>query len=276
VASFFRERRRQVRRLLLAVMIVVLAASTAILRSGRPAAVPQHPVAAGDLPIGGEPARLDPASFTTRIDNPYWPMRPGTRWVYRATGADGGRRRIVVTVTGRTKQILGIDATVVHEVVSEDGEVKEDTYDWYAQDAHGTLWYLGEDTRKLDDGKVTSTEGSWQAGVDGAQPGIVLPADPNPGMAYRQEYGAKARDTAAVLSLHQRARVPSGLFEHVLVTKEFTPLEPKLLEHDFYALGVGPVLSLTVSGGSDREELVSFQPAPCPSCSWRNVDTARG
>jgi hypothetical protein len=265
-----------VRRLLLALMIVVLAASTAAFRSGRPA-VPQHPAAARDLPIGGEPARLDPAGFATRIDHPYWPMRPGTRWVYRATGADGDRQRIVVTVTGQTKQILGIHATVVHDVVSEDGEIKEDTYDWYAQDARGNVWYLGEDTRKLDGGKVTSTEGSWQAGVDGAQPGILLPADPNPGMAYRQEYnGAEAQDTAAVLSLHQKAKVPSGLFDHVLITKEFTPLEPKLLKHDFYALGVGPVLSMTVSGGADREELVSFQPAPCRSCSWRTVDTALG
>jgi hypothetical protein len=265
-----------VRRPLLVLVIVLVAASTAALRSGRPA-VPQQPGAARDLPIGGEPARLDPAGFTTRIDHPYWPMRPGTRWVYRATGADGDRQRIVVTVTGRTKQILGIHATVVHDVESEDGEVKEDTYDWYAQDAHGNIWYLGEDTRKLHGGKVTSTKGSWQAGVDGAEPGILLPANPNPGMAYRQEYrGAEAQDTAAVLSLHQRAKVPSGLFDHVLITKEFTPLEPNLLEHDFYALGVGPVLSVTVSGGSGREELVSFQPAPCPSCAWRTGGTARG
>ena len=204
-------------------------------------------------------------------------MRPGTRWVYRTTGAGDDPRRIVVTVTGRTERILGIHATVVHDVVFEEGEVNEDTYDWYAQDLAGNVWYLGEDTRKLDDGKVISTEGSWRTGVDGALPGIVLPADPAPGMAYRQEYdGARAQDTAAVLSLHQRARVPSGRFDQVLITKEFSPLEPRLLKHDFYALGVGPVLSLTVAGGADREKLVSFQPARSPPYAWRTASTARG
>jgi hypothetical protein len=243
-------------------VVLLLAASTAAFRGVR-RTVAEHPAAAATLPIGGEPAHLDPAQFTTRIDNPYWPMRPGSRWVYRHTDGDGGRQRIEVTVTHLTKTIMGIEARVVHDVVTEDGEVTEDTYDWYAQDARGNVWYLGEDTRQLKDGRVTSTEGSWQAGVDGAQPGILLPANPKPGMAYRQEYnGAKVQDTAAVLSLHQKAMVPSGLFEHVLITKEFTPLEPKLLQHDFYARGVGPVLSLTVSGGSGREELLKFEPAP--------------
>jgi hypothetical protein len=266
-----------VRRVLLALVIVVLAASTAVLRSGRPALPPGAPRVARDLPVGGEPVRLDPAGFTTRIDHPYWPMRPGTRWVYRATGTGDDPRRIVVTVTGRTERILGIHATVVHDVMLEEGEVKEDTYDWYAQDLAGNVWYLGEDTRKLEDGKVVSTEGSWRAGVDGALPGIALPADPSPGMVYRQEYdGARAQDSAAVLSLHQRARVPSGLFDQVLITKEFSPLEPRLLTHDFYALGVGPVLSLTVSGGADREELVSFRPSRLPSSAWRTAGRARG
>ena len=250
------------RRPVLALVIVLLLATSTVVFRGVRRTVVEHPAAAAALPFGGEPAHLDPAQFTTRIDNPYWPMRPGSRWVYRKTDADGGSQRIEVTVTRRTKMVMGIEALVVYDVVTEDGDVTEDTYDWYAQDARGNVWYLGEDTRRLEDGRVTSTEGSWQAGVDGAQPGILLPARPSPGMAYRQEYGAEARDTAAVVSLHQRAKVPSGLFEHVLVTKEFTPLEPKLLKHDFFALGVGPVLSLTVSGGSDREELLRFEPAP--------------
>jgi hypothetical protein len=251
-----------VRRPVLAFVIVLLLAASTVAFRGVRRTVVEHPAAAAALPIGGEPAHLDPAQFTTRIDHPYWPMRPGSRWVYRQTDADGDRRRIEVTVTHLTKAIMGIEARVVHDVAIVNGEVTEDTYDWYAQDARGNVWYLGEDTRQLEDGKVTSTEGSWQAGVDGAQPGILLPGRPSPGMAYRQEYGAGAQDTAAVLSLHQRAKVPSGLFDHVLVTKEFTPLEPRLLQHDFFALGVGPVLSLTVSGGSDREELLRFEPAP--------------
>jgi hypothetical protein len=251
-----------VRRPVLGLVIVLLAASSAMIRGVRPT-VPEHSPSAATFPLGGEPAHLDPAQFTSRIDNPYWPMRPGSRWVYRQTDAVGGERRIEVTVTHQTRMVMGIEARVVHDVVTEDGQVKEETYDWYAQDAQGNVWYLGEDTRELEDGTVTSTEGSWQAGVDGAEPGVLLPAEPRPGMAYRQEYKeADAQDTAAVLSLHQKARVPSGLFEHVLITKEFTPLEPKLLKHDFFALGVGPVLSLTVAGGSDREELLGFELVP--------------
>jgi hypothetical protein len=211
------------------------------------------------LPQGSEQVELDPADFTTTIDNPYWPMAPGSRWVYRDVDVEGGRKRVEVTVTKETKMIMGIEARVVHDVVTEDGDLVEDTFDWYAQDADGNLWYLGEDTKEYENGKVKSTEGSWQAGVDGAQGGIVLPAAPRVGMTYRQEYYAgKAEDNGEILSLNEKATVPFGSFEHVLMTKDSTPLEPKVLEHKFYARGVGPVLAVTVSGGADREELVRF------------------
>jgi hypothetical protein len=119
---------------------------------------------------------------------------------------------------------------------------------------------MGEDTKEYENGKVASTAGSWQAGVDGAQPGILLPANPRPGMAYRQEYlKGQAEDAAQVLSLSQRVRVPFGSFERVLTTKDYTPLEPSVVEHKFYARGVGPVLAITVSGGSAREELIRFE-----------------
>jgi hypothetical protein len=214
---------------------------------------------ASTLPQGSEQVELDPADFTTTIDNPYWPMAPGSRWVYREIDVEGGRKRVEVTVTKETKTIMGIEARVVHDVVTEDGDVVEDTFDWYAQDADGNLWYLGEDTKEYENGKVKSTEGSWQAGVDGAQAGIVLPAAPKVGMTYRQEYYAgEAEDKGEVLSLNEKAAVPFGSFEHVLMTRDSTPLEPKVLEHKFYARGVGPVLAVTVSGGSDREELVRF------------------
>ena len=162
------------RRPVLALMIVLLAASTVAFRGVR-RTVGEHPAAAAALPFAGEPAHLDPAEFTTRIDHPYWPMRPGSRWVYRQTDADGSRR-IEVTVTHRTRTVMGVQARVVHDVATEDGEVTEDTYDWYAQDADGNVWYLGEDTRQVEDGKVTSTEGSWQAGVDTAAAHHVLSA----------------------------------------------------------------------------------------------------
>ena len=105
------------------------------------------------LPQGSEPANLDPADFVAVIDNPYWPMAPGSRWLYKETDAEGARQRVEVTVTDETKTILGIVATVVHDVVSEDGEVVEDTLDWYAQDKWGNVWYLGEDTKEFDEGK---------------------------------------------------------------------------------------------------------------------------
>ena len=160
-----------------------------------------------------------------------------------------------------TREVFGIETRVVHDVVTEDGALVEDTFDWYAQDADGNVWYFGEETKEFEDGKVATTAGSWEAGVDGAQPGVLVPADPEVGMTYRQEYlEGEAEDAAAVLSLDEQAEVPFGRFDGVLMTKEWTPLEPEILEHKFYARGVGMVLELAISGGSDREELVEHTP----------------
>ena len=212
------------------------------------------------LPQGREPANLDPADFEDTIDHPYWPMQPGTSWISTERDLDGSKQRVVVTVTHETKEISGIPARVVHDVVTEDGAVIEDTYDWYAQDKDGNLWYLGESTKEYEDGNIASTAGSWQAGVDGAEPGLILPADPSVGMSYRQEYyKGHAEDSAEVLSLDEWTEVPAGAYKHLLMTKEFTPLEPDVLEHKFYARGVGPVLALTVAGGTGREELVAMK-----------------
>jgi hypothetical protein len=139
------------------------------------------------LSQGAEPVTLDPDDFVSRIDNPYWPMAPGSRWVYREVDVDGSVQKVVVKVTNQTKRILGIDATVVHDVVTERGRLKEDTFDWYAQDDCGNVWYLGEDTKEYEKGKVVSTEGSWEAGVDGAQPGIIVAAPPRDRDAYPPE-----------------------------------------------------------------------------------------
>ncbi len=212
------------------------------------------------LPQGGEAVNLDPADFTTEIENPYWPMRPGSRWVYRETDEDTVKR-VVVTVTDRTKRIAnGIEARVVRDVVSEDGEPVEVTDDWYAQDSEGNLWYLGEDTAELENSKVVSREGSFEAGVDGAQAGIAMPADPRPGLSYRQEYlKGEAEDFAEVLGLETTADVPFGSFDGVLQTEDTNPLsDPPEVEHKFYARGVGPVLTIGISGGGGREELVSY------------------
>lgn len=215
----------------------------------------------GALPQGSEPINLNPGDFSTRIDNPYWPMRPGSRWVYRETDSGGADQRVVVTVTDKTKRIAnGITARVVRDVVTERGKPVEVTDDWYAQDRAGNVWYLGEATAEYENGKVKTTAGSFEAGVDGAQAGVILPAAPKVGMRYRQEYYAgKAEDRAEVFSLSEQAQVPFGHFTKVLMTRDLNPLKPKILEYKFYARGVGPVLAVGISGGSDREELVSYR-----------------
>jgi hypothetical protein len=213
------------------------------------------------LPQGAEQVAIDPADFTTRIDNPYWPMKPGSRWVYRETDSEGAEQRVVVTVTNRTKKIAnGVVARVVRDVVTEDGTPVEVTDDWYAQDADGNIWYMGEDTTEYENGKPVSKSGSFEAGVDGAQPGIIMPADPQPGLSFRQEYyKGEAEDEGEIVKTDAQAEVPFGHFDPALMTQDTNPLEPKVLEFKFYARGVGPVLAVSVSGGSDREELLSFR-----------------
>jgi len=242
----------------LSVLVVALSAAC-----GGGESTSTEPAARAELPRGSEPFTLDPADFTTEIDNPYWPMRPGSRRVYRETDAEGNVQRNDVTVTHRTKTISGIEAVVVHDVVREEGEVTEDTFDWYAQDADGNVWYLGEDTREYEQGKLKTTEGSWEAGVDGALAGIVVPARPRPGLTYREEYyKGHAEDGAQTLTLNAHARVPYGTFDHMLETRNFSPLERDVVEEKLYARGVGVALELTVSGGSDRSVLLSFEPGP--------------
>jgi len=218
--------------------------------------------AGSSLPQGSEPVELDPADFTTEIDNPYWPLKVGSRWVYRETDSEGANQRVVVTVTNKTKMVAnGIEARVVRDVVTEDGQPVEVTDDWYAQDSDGNIWYLGEDTTDYEDGKPKSTEGSFEAGVDGALPGIALPAQPEEGMTYRQEYYAgEAEDAGEVVRTDAQAESPFGHFTGVLMTQDTNPLEPKTLEFKFYARDVGPVVAIAVSGSSDREELISYSP----------------
>jgi hypothetical protein len=215
------------------------------------------------LPQGSDPVTLDPADFVGQIDNTYWPMPPGSEWVYRESDPRGDAQKVKVTVTTRTRNISGIQATVVHDKVTEQGELVENTFDWYAQDVCGNVWYLGENTKEYENGRVVSTAGSWEHGVDGAMAGVVVPADPQVGLTYRQEYyEGEAEDAAEILSLDEQAQVPAGHFVDVLLTKDFTPLHPRILEYKLYAPGVGPVLVFGVSGGSDREALISYTAGP--------------
>ncbi|MHA7276333.1 hypothetical protein ACX80O_07365 [Arthrobacter sp. Hz1] len=203
---------------------------------------------------------LDPSTFTTDIDNPYWPMKPGTQWSYREVGGTGDTLSVTVIVTSETKKIAnGVTARVVRDTVRRGDVIVEDTIDWYAQDAAGAIWYLGEDTADFENGKLASRAGSFEAGVNGALPGIAVPAKPAVGMAYRQEYLAgEAEDNGEVLSVKAMAETPAGHFDDVLMTWDTITIEPDVGQVKFYATGVGPVLALGAAGGSGREELVAI------------------
>ena len=219
---------------------------------------------AGELPQGDTPVDLDPEHFSTDVDHPYFPLRPGTRWTYREVDADGNVLDVVVIATSMTRRIAnGIDARVVRDTVRQDGQVLEDTFDWYAQDDEGNVWYLGEDTAEFEDGRITSREGSFEAGVDGAQPGIVMPAEPARGQRYRQEFlVGEAEDQGAVLSAEELVEAPMGRYDSAVLTRDTNPLEPEVSEYKLYARGVGLVLTLDVSGGNGREELLKVDEVP--------------
>ena len=212
------------------------------------------------FPQSSEPAKLNPADFTTNIDNPYFPLPVGAEWQIRVTDQEGLLQHETITVTDQTKQIAdGVTARVVRDIVREDGKLAEETEDWYAQDKDGNVWYFGEDTADIQNGN-RDTSGSFEAGVSGADAGIAMLAHPEAGMTYREEYyKGHAEDRSRVLALGQQAEVPFGHFSDVLLTEDYTPIEPDVLELKFYAKGIGQVLAQTVSGGSEREELISFQ-----------------
>lgn len=201
---------------------------------------------------------INPAHFVRYVTNPLFPLKPGTTYFYKGT-KDGAPTSTTMYVTHKTKRILGVKCTVVHDQAFEDGVLVEDTFDWYAQDADGNVWYFGEATKELDpSGKVISTEGSWEAGVNGAQPGIIMKAHPHVGDRYRQEFApGVAEDMARVLPLDDDDLcVRYGCFDDLLLTKEWTPLEPDVFEHKYYAEGVGFVLGDMVKGGHEHTELV--------------------
>lgn len=200
--------------------------------------------------------RIDPANFTTVVDNPYFPLRPGARWVYEGRSDEGPERKIV-EVTAETRVIMGVPCLVVKDVVLLDGQLYEDTVDWFAQDREGNVWNFGEETRKrTGDGGFTPA-GSWEAGVDGALPGIVMPADPRPGGAYRQEYlPGEAEDMARVVRADGRLTVRAGPYTRVVVTRDWSPLDRGAAEHKYYAPGIGLVREEAVEGDEYCMELV--------------------
>jgi hypothetical protein len=203
------------------------------------------------------PALPDASDFVATVDNPWFPLTPGTVLNY-VNEEDGETGR--VTVTNQTRTILGISATVVHDEVFADGALLEDTFDWYAQDRWGNVWYLGEASCEFENGVCVNTEGSWEAGVDGAMAGIIMWADPaaHKGVTYQQEfYEDVAEDQAKVLHTGLQVSVAAGDFSNCIETMDFTPLEPGSREHKFYCAGTGLVLEISPKGGRGRNELTN-------------------
>jgi hypothetical protein len=198
-----------------------------------------------------------PANFEAVIDNPLFPVLAGTTFVYESQTSEGLEHDDFI-ITHATKDILGVTCTVVHDIVSLEGVVIEDTFDWFAQDTQGNVWYFGELSLQLENGVVVGNEGSWEAGVDGASPGIVMKAQPVIGQLYRQEFLiGDAEDVAAAVGANSSAVVPYGSFDHCLETEEFSALDVGVIEHKFYAPGVGLVLETDINTG-ERTELIDI------------------
>jgi hypothetical protein len=208
-------------------------------RTARPAAAAYDP-------------KIDPADFTHEITNPYYTLRPGSVRVTKGT-KDGSPQTHTTTVTSKTKTIAGVRCLVVRDIVTSNGALVEKVRDWYAQDRKGNVWYFGEATADYEKGVVVTTKGSWETGVDGAKPGIVMPAEPKPGPAFYTEFRpGVAEDKAQVLRLDDAIRVPYGSFKKVIVIRDSNPLDPQLVSHKWYAKGVG-LLKTTRVGSSHKE-----------------------
>jgi len=243
-------RRPVIASLTLAMPLAVLTAcSSSSPSSSPPPAAPSHTPAASPTPspVAYTYHTIKPSSFTDHITNPYMLWKPGTTYIFNGT-RDGKPMRIEVTVTKQTKVIMGVKCLVIRDIVT--GALQEQTTDWYAQDAKGNVWYFGEDTKELTNGVVTSTQGTWEAGVNGALPGIVMYAHPKPGKPYLQEYRPGiAEDMAQVVQTGLSVKVPAGSFSNVIVTKDTDPLNPSKLEYKSYAPGAGMVKSTGVVNG---------------------------
>jgi hypothetical protein len=198
-----------------------------------------------------------PSQWVAQIDNPYVPLSPGTTLTYRGK-VDGKNVIDVFAITDQTTLIEGVNARVIHDQVFRGGNLVEDTFDWFAQDAAGNVWYFGEDTKELDHGTVVSTEGSWQAGVNKANAGIFMPAHPQVGDFFKQEDAKNvAEDCTRIVDLNAFVSTPYVTSNDALKTEEFSLLEPGVLDNKYYVKGIGNVAERTVQGGSDTLDLVS-------------------
>ena len=218
------------------------------------------PSASSLAPIHGSYSpTIDPSNFGSTIDNRWFPLKPGTTFHYRGVAENGRTPQTdVETVTHQTKQIMGVTSTVVRDTVSQNGQPVERTFDWYAQDREGNVWYMGEDSREMRHGRFVRVGDSWTGGANGAQPGIIMPANPQRGEAYRQEYyPGHALDQARVLGSGGPVTVPNGSYKSTLLTDETAPkLDPGVHEHKYYVAGVGDIKEQTVAGNHEEIKLV--------------------
>jgi hypothetical protein len=248
-----------VKLLALALSVLVLGATACGSGGGKSstsASAPQS--AAGLAPIHGPYApKIDASNFVTTVDNPYFPLKPGTGYHFKGVRGKAPQTDDAVVIS-RTVVILGVKCTVVRDTVSQGAKPIERTFDFYAQDKKGNVWYMGEDSFELQHSKFVKASDSWRGGVDGAKPGIIMLAHPRPGDSYRQEYypQGEALDEGQVLGYSPSVKVPFGTFKHVLVTSDFSPLEPQT-EHKFYAAGIGEISEKVVKGHHEAFQLVS-------------------
>ncbi|HEX5171467.1 MAG TPA: hypothetical protein VFW11_19955 [Cyclobacteriaceae bacterium] len=218
--------------------------------------LPENP---GDMPYN---VTINPDDFVSIniVGNLFFPLATGSLLTYEGVDEDGSPVRVVTEWTTGTKTIAGVTCVITHDQSYINDELAEDTFDWYAQDQNGNIWYFGEDTKEIENGNVTSTEGSWEAGVDGALPGIIMFANPIPGVWNRQEYYENvAEDVGQILDTNVSVTVPFGNFDNCLQTAEWNLNEPGIVEHKFYAPGIGLIKTITVKGKPSNEELVQIQ-----------------
>jgi hypothetical protein len=240
----------------------VIALSIAVFLALAAAACGSSGQSTSSLPAGSTPVTTtapDAANFDGHVvDNPWFPLVPGMTWEYRGV-KDGQPSREIMVATSQTKTIQGVPCTVVSDKLSLSGALEERTLDYYAQDKDGNVWYFGEDTAELKpDGSVKSTEGTWLSGRDGAEAGIFMPADPQVGQSFRQEYyKGQAEDHFRILSLSEQVKTPGATSDQAMLTMEWTPLEPNVVDHKYYVQGIGTVLEQTAKGPLERNTLVS-------------------
>jgi hypothetical protein len=201
--------------------------------------------------------RIDPAHFSPHVTNRWFPLKVGRTFVFTGT-KDGKRALDLVMATSRTKRIDGVRTRIVEDRLYLNDVLEERTSDYYAQDRCGNVWYFGEDTAELDRrGHVTSREGSFHAGVHGAQPGVFMQAHPQLGRRFRQEWDpGQAEDTFKAVQRNARITVRYGSFRHALRTEETTALEPGIVDNKYYVAGLGQVAELSRTGPTERLQLV--------------------